>query len=113
MDRLKTLFICSRNQWRSPTAERVYRDDARLSVRSRGLSGKSPRRLRGDDLVWADVVFVMEAKHKSRILGEYRESLDDTILHVLEIPDDYRFMDPELILLLRDRVESFLDSLID
>lgn len=32
-DRLKVLFVCSRNQWRSPTAEAMYRDDSRLSVR--------------------------------------------------------------------------------
>ena len=106
--RLKTLFVCSRNRWRSPTAERVFRNDQRLSVRSCGLSSQSPRTLRAEDLVWADVVFVMESKHRSRILGEFRNALGGTPVHVLEIPDDYQFMDPELVELLTDRVEQYL-----
>ena len=105
MERINALFVCSRNHWRSPTAEHIFRDDPRLSVRSCGLSPRSPRQLRVDDLVWADVVFVMEPKHRERIAGQFREALGDTPLHVLDIPDDYQFMDPELVELLRDRVD--------
>lgn len=112
MQRLKTLFVCSRNQWRSPTAERVYRNDQRLAVRSRGLSGQSVRQLRDDDLYWADVVFVMEEKHRSRMRSQYRDALHDCQLHVLEIPDDYRFMDPELIDLLQQRIEPCLQEIL-
>jgi predicted protein tyrosine phosphatase len=108
MPRIKALFVCARNRWRSPTAERVFRNDARLSVRSCGLSAKSPRTLRADDLNWADVVFVMESKHSERIRGEFQDALGGTPLHVLEIPDDYEFMDPELVELLTDRVEAYL-----
>ncbi|MBM83644.1 MAG: phosphotyrosine protein phosphatase [Planctomycetaceae bacterium] len=104
MPRINTLFVCSRNQWRSPTAERVFRDDPRLSVRSRGLSPRSARQLINDDLIWADIVFVMETKHRARITGQYREALGCTPLHVLDIPDDYQFMDPELVELLQDRI---------
>lgn len=105
MTRIHLLFVCSRNQWRSPTAERVFRNDSRFSVRSCGLSVRSPRRLRQADLSWADVIFVMEAKHRARILGQFREAVGGTPLHVLDITDDYRFMDPELVELLKDRVE--------
>ena len=104
MDRINTLFVCARNQWRSPTAERIFRDDPRLSVRSCGLSGRSPRQLREDDLIWADVIFVMETGHRARITGQFRVALGDTPIHVLDIPDDYQFMDPELVDLLTDRV---------
>lgn len=107
MSRIKTLFVCARNRWRSPTAERVFRNDMRLSVRACGLSAKSPRTLRSDDLIWADVVFVMESKHGTRIRSEFRDALGGTPLHVLEIPDDYEFMDPELVELLTDRVEQY------
>lgn len=107
---LNALFVCSRNRWRSPTAERVFRNDPRLSVRSCGLSAKSPRTLRAHDLQWADIVFVMEAKHRSRILGEFRNELGKTHLHVLEIPDDYQYMDPQLVELLTDRVEAYLQT---
>ncbi len=101
---INTLFVCSRNQWRSPTAEQLFRNDPRLSVRSCGFSPRSRRRLSPDDLLWADVVFVMEGAHRARILGAMRDALGDTPIHVLDVPDDYEFMDPELVDLLTDRV---------
>lgn len=109
MQAIKTLFVCSRNQWRSPTAERVFRDDPRLSVRSCGLSPRSRRRIGADDLAWADVVFVMERGHRARLLSQFRDELGKTPLNVLDIPDDYQFMDPELVELLRDRVEWHIE----
>lgn len=36
--------------------------------------------------------------------------LGHTPLHVLDIPDDYQFMDPELIDLLQERVEACLSD---
>lgn len=104
MARINTLFVCSRNKWRSPTAERLFRDDPQLAVRARGLSAASPRRLRHEDLHWADVIFVMENHHRARISGEYRDALGNTPLHVLDIPDDYQFMDDELVEMLLSRV---------
>lgn len=109
-NRRHLLFICSRNQWRSPTGEAVFRDDRRFAVRSRGTSPRARQTLRADDLVWADVVFVMENSHRARVLSEYRNALGGTPLHVLHIPDDYRATDPELIGLLRDGVEHCLDE---
>ena len=81
-----------------------------MSVRSCGLSDSSPRKLRAADLEWANVVFVMENKHRSRILGSMSNALGQTPLHVLDIPDDYQFMDPELVDLLQERVESYLNE---
>ena len=102
--RIHVLFVCSRNRWRSPTAERVFRNDNRFAVRSRGLSVRSPRQLRDTDLIWADIIFVMEPKHRARILGQFRDAVGATPLHVLDIPDEYEFMDPELVQLIQDRV---------
>ena len=39
------LFICSRNQWRSPTAEQVYRKHPLLAVRSAGTSLNARRKV--------------------------------------------------------------------
>ena len=50
----------------------------------------------------------MENKHRSRILSSMSTALGQTPLHVLDIPDDYQFMDPELIDLLQERVEPYL-----
>ena len=95
--RRNVLFICSRNQWRSPTAEQVWRRDARLSVRSAGTSAQARRRVSADDIAWADVIVVMEEKHESKLRAEFGHALDYTPIYVLDIPDEYRYMDPQLV----------------
>ncbi len=109
-DRPKVLFVCSRNQWRSPTAEAIYRDDSRLSVRSRGTSSAAVRTLRENDLTWADLVLVMEQKHRSRLLADFPDLTKFLTIHVLDIPDDYRYMDAELIQLLRIAADPIIDD---
>ncbi|CCJ73971.1 cellular communication/signal transduction [Cronobacter condimenti 1330] len=61
-----------------------------------------------DLLHWADVICVMEQKHKNRLLAEYHRIIGFKPLHVLDIPDDYHFMDPELVALLKDIVQEKL-----
>ena len=61
--RPKILFLCGRNQWRSPTAEALYRNDPRVEVRSAGLSPEARRRVTARDLAWADLVLTMERSH--------------------------------------------------
>ena len=107
-ERLNVLFVCSRNQWRSPTGEQVWRRDPRVNARSAGTSAGARRVVSAADLAWADVVLVMEDKHKSRLLAEHRALLLNKPLHVLDIPDDYRYMDPELVALLGDPVAALL-----
>ena len=104
----RLLFICSRNQWRSPTAEAIYRDDPRVEVRSAGLSVSARRHVTEKLLLWADLVLVMEPSHKRRIHEAFPEIAPDLKIEVLDITDDYTFMDPELMQLLRDGIEPFL-----
>lgn len=105
---MNVLFICSRNQWRSPTAERIWRDQPGWHVRSAGTSPQARRRVSAQDIEWADVIFVMETEHRRRLREDFADSLADTPLHVLHIPDDYQFMDPELVEELRRSVSTLL-----
>jgi predicted protein tyrosine phosphatase len=105
---MNVLFICSRNQWRSPTAEAVWRKLPGLAVRSAGTSPKAKRSVTAADIQWADVIFVMEPKHQQRLRSEFRQLLDYKRLEVLNIPDDYKFMDPELVEMFEAEAESFL-----
>ncbi|MCO4855608.1 protein tyrosine phosphatase [Herbaspirillum sp. WGmk3] len=57
---------------------------------------------------WADVILVMEEKHRSRLKAEYTRLLEFKPVHVLDIPDDYKYMDPELITLLQQAVPAIL-----
>lgn len=107
-DKLKVLFICSRNQWRSPTAEQVFRRHPALNVRSAGTSASARKQASAADLAWADVILVMETRHRSRLMQAHADLLAGKPLHVLDIPDDYRFMDPDLIELLEQIVPPLL-----
>jgi predicted protein tyrosine phosphatase len=103
---LNVLFICGRNLRRSPTAERLYRKDPRLSVRSAGVSDSSPRRVRETDLLWADLVLVMERKYAARIRSAFSHMTELPPIESLEIPDEFDLMSEELVELLRVAVED-------
>ncbi|MDR3368635.1 phosphotyrosine protein phosphatase [Rhodoferax sp.] len=105
---MNLLFICSKNQWRSPTAEQVWRRQPGFSVRSAGTSPAARHPVSSADLAWADVIFAMEEKHKSRLLAEHRSVIAGKPIHVLDIPDDYRYMDPELVEQLQAAVSGIL-----
>jgi len=109
--RVRVLFVCGKNQWRSPTAEEIYRRDPRLEVRSAGVSPSASRRVSEKDLDWADLVLTMERKHRSRIEEQFRHRDDLPPIRVLDIPDDFQRMDPELVDLIRERVEPILTAL--
>lgn len=102
------LFICSRNQWRSPTAEQIWRRTPGLNVRSAGTSPSARRRVGVGDIAWADLIFVMEHKHKSRLQADFGAELAGKTIRVLDIPDEYQYMDPELIDLLESAVSPYL-----
>ena len=107
-DRVNILFVCSKNQWRSPTGEAIFRRVEGISARSAGTSRSARRRVGVADIRWADVILVMEDKHKSRLRADFRGELTHKTLHVLDIPDDYKFMDPELVEILRAKTEALI-----
>lgn len=102
------LFICSRNQWRSPTAETIWRRRPGFNVRSAGTSPNAQKPVGVADIRWADVIFVMERKHLNRLQADYARLLEHKPIHCLEIPDDFRYMDPELVDMLEDTVAFYL-----
>ena len=102
------LFICSRNQWRSPTAEKVYSKDPRVNVRSAGTSPRAKRTVNAKDIIWAELIFVMEHKHKDRLKAQYSKLLLHKKMIVLDIPDEYQYMDDELVGLIEASVEGYL-----
>ena len=99
------------NMQRSPTAEQIYRNDARMEVRSAGVRAGANRRVSEADLLWADVVFVMEKEHKEWIVERFR-GLDLPPIDVLEIPDDFEYMDEQLQEMLRLTLDPEIDHLL-
>ncbi len=108
--RLKILFVCAMNKQRSVTAERIYRNDARVEVRSAGVRAGANRRVSEADLRWADVVFVMEREHKQWITRRF-EGLTLPPIDVLDIPDEFELMDPALVEMLRLMLDPEIEVL--
>jgi len=55
---------------------------------------------------WADLIFVMEETHKKRILKKFEIDNNIQSLEVLDIPDDYKYMDKDLIEILELKLED-------
>ena len=102
------LFGCSRNKLRSPTAEQVFADHPAIEVTSAGTNADADNPLTAALVRWADLIFVMEKVHRSKLQKRFRTDLKTARVICLEIPDEYEFMDEGLIRLLRAKVGCFL-----
>ena len=104
--RTKILFVCSRNRRRSLTAETIFKNVPEWDVRSAGTEESARIKITPGHLGWADVIVVMEKRHRERIEQKYPEALALKPCVCLFIADDYEFMDPELITALREKMEE-------
>ncbi len=112
MAREKLLFLCSRNQWRSPTAEGLFKGHPRYDARSAGTEGGARIKVTACHLGWADRVFCMERKHADRIREKFPEECAGKPIIVLRVPDDFPARDhPDLIELLRSLLPAYLPEM--
>jgi predicted protein tyrosine phosphatase len=107
---MNILFVCSRNNWRSPTAETIYKNRQDLSVKSAGTEPSARIRVTDKLVNWADIIFVMEKRHKQRLTEKYTDLISDKHIVTLDIPDEYEYMDLELIEILKTSVDNYLEN---
>jgi predicted protein tyrosine phosphatase len=50
----------------------------------------------------------MEEKHKSRIRANFRDEIQYKEIHILDIPDEYQYMDPELVEIIKEKTEPLI-----
>ena len=100
------LFLCSRNKLRSPTAEAIFADHPGVEVDSAGLSSDAEVPLEEEQVQWADVILVMEKVHRERLNKKFGKLLGTKKVVVLNIPDNYDYMDEELVKLLKQRCQT-------
>jgi predicted protein tyrosine phosphatase len=106
---IKLLFVCSRNKWRSLTAENIFNKLNGHDVRSAGTEANARIKVTEGHIGWADIIFVMEKKHSRRIKDRFGDLLYNKKIICLDIPDDYEFMDEELIEILKSRVSEYIE----
>jgi predicted protein tyrosine phosphatase len=105
-ERTKILFVCSRNRRRSLTAETIFKGEPAWDVRSAGTEASARIKVTAGHLGWADVIVVMEKRHKERLRQKYPEALAAKPCVCLFIADDYEFMDASLIELLQEKMRE-------
>ena len=106
---MNILFVCSRNQWRSPTAETIYKNRSDLSVKSAGTEPSARNKLTAKTIHWADLIFVMEKKHKQRMVEKFPFETQLKQIIILHIPDEYTYMDNELIEDIQTKVDVYIN----
>ena len=104
------LFVCSQNKLRSLTAEQVFSWREELEVDSAGTNHDAENPLTAELVRWADLIFVMEKAHRSKLQRRFRKPLAGTRVICLDIPDDYAFLQPELVSLLEIKVSRHLPA---
>ncbi len=104
------LVVCGRNKRRSRTAEYLYKNDSRIRIKSAGLSAQSEVVINSKLVEWADLIIVMDNSQKTRIQDQFR-TLNVPRIENINIADEYEYLDPELIELLKSRIENILASI--
>ena len=104
----RILFLCSQNKLRSPTAETVFADYPGVEVDSAGLNNDAVVPLAPEQLEWADLILVMERVHQTRLNTKFRAHLGGKRVGILNIPDNYDYMDPALVELLKAKCARYL-----
>jgi len=104
----RALFICSQNRLRSPTAEQVFARWPDVESDSAGLGNDADVPLSSEQIAWANIIFVMEKAHRNRLAAKFKAHLNGKRVICLDIPDDYAYMQPELIRLLEAKAGKFL-----
>lgn len=83
------LFVCERNEQRSPTFETWFKNNRhQYDVKSAGISCYSHVMLTKELLEWADTVYVMDLKQEMFIARKFPELLGNVI--VIGCDDDYQ-----------------------
>ncbi|MDE7231004.1 MAG: protein tyrosine phosphatase [Oscillospiraceae bacterium] len=106
---MELLFVCSRNKRRSLTAERIFNGRDGIHANSAGTETGARVKLTPGMLSRADIIFCMEKKHLRRIRENYSDIVADKRVVCLNIPDDFEYMDDELIDLLESVVGGYLE----
>lgn len=107
---LRVLFVCGKNRWRSPTAEQLFAEHAGVECQSAGTSNDADNPITIELVEWAELICVMEKQHKSKLSSRFKQALAGKRVVCLDIPDNYKFMDPKLVGILKKKVTPLLPS---
>jgi len=103
---MNVLFICNQNENRSKTAEEIFKD--RFKTKSAGLYNTKP--VTEKQISWADTIIVMEEAQRSEIANRFPKQYMLKRILSLDVPDVYHYNQPELIGILKSKLDEVLPS---
>lgn len=101
------LVVCGKNRIRSLTAEHMFMHDPRFEIRSAGVSNEARHVVSQNDIDWAGLIVCMEEKHKERLVKKFK-GIQVPPLKVIDVPDEYTYMEPELVTVLQMKFDDLL-----
>ena len=101
---MNVLFVCNQNQNRSKTAEQLFQGT--FTTRSAGLYNEHP--VREAQVEWADILVVMEDAQRQEFARRFPKQYLQKRIISLDIPDVFRHNQPELVELLKSKVQETL-----
>jgi predicted protein tyrosine phosphatase len=108
LDIKKLLFVCSRNEVRSLTAEKMFESSSIYHVRSVGTQPRARIKITEGHIGWADIIFCMEKSHLNKLQQKFPAALQDKEIICLHIPDEYEFMDKNLLDEFRGKLSPYV-----
>jgi predicted protein tyrosine phosphatase len=108
---MKLLFICGKNRLRSPTAEAIFSAYPGIEAESAGVDRDAEVMVGADAIDWADLILVMENTHRRKLAAKFQHCLRNKRVVCLDIPDNYEYMEPELVDILEHKMQSILPAI--
>jgi predicted protein tyrosine phosphatase len=105
---MNVLFICNQNQNRSRTAEEMFR--GKFRTKSAGLYNNPP--VNEKQISWADMIIVMDENQRSEIAKRFPKLYMSKHILSLDVPDVYRYNQPELVEILNSRMSELVEPFI-
>ncbi|MGD0913910.1 MAG: phosphotyrosine protein phosphatase [Terracidiphilus sp.] len=103
------LFICSQNQLRSPTGEAVFKDYPGIETGSAGTGVDANKSVTEEMIRWTAIIFAMENLHYKLLKERFGELIEAKEVIILRIRDEFLYMDPKLIEILKQKVTPHLE----
>lgn len=94
-DDKKVLFVCSMGILRSATGARIY--GHKYNTRSAGTYDEALIQINPQLLLWANEIVFVNKENFNQANKVYNEIMDKKDVKVLDIPDVYPHMDPNII----------------
>ncbi|MBL4751899.1 MAG: phosphotyrosine protein phosphatase [Amylibacter sp.] len=104
MNKPNILFICGKARKRSPTAADLVAQWDVVNIRYAGVGVDADTLVSLDEIEWADKIIVMELKQKKKLNATFGNALRDKPIRCLGIPDNYEYMQPELVEILTTKL---------